>query len=260
MFNQNYEKLRVKWINVDGLNLHSLYVPHDLSKNALPIVLVCGLGVSNRYMIPAIIELAEKFNVYCPDLPGFGKSAKPTQPLNISELAGALAAFLHESKISRATIVGHSFGCQIAVEFALRYPEKLERLVLAAPSGDPFVNSAFSYFGKLVLDAFLEPVSLIPLAIRDYFRAGLIRGFRTFQFALEDRLVDKLPQIDIPTLVIRGAKDPIVSADWVMQVARLLQHGNLVTIEDAAHAVNYNSPKAFTEVICEFVKGELILK
>jgi pimeloyl-ACP methyl ester carboxylesterase len=260
MFNQNYEKLEVKWIDVGGLNLHSLYVPHSLSKNALPIVLVCGLGISSRYMIPAAIELAEKFNVSCPDLPGFGKSAKPARTLNIPALADALDAFLQESRISRATIVGHSFGCQIAVEFALRYPEKLERLVLAAPSGDPCVNSALSYFGKLMQDAFLEPVSLIPVAIRDYFRAGLIRGFRTFQFALEDHLEDKLPQIDIPTLVIRGAKDPIVSADWVMQITRILPHSNLVTIEDAAHAVNYNSPKAFTKVICEFVEGELFLK
>lgn len=243
-----------------GLNLHSIYIHHDSSKNILPIILVCGLGVSNRYMIPAAIELAENFNVFCPDLPGFGKSDKPARTLNIPGLADALDAFLQESKISRATIVGHSFGCQIAVEFALRYPEKLERLVLAAPSGDPCVNSAFSYFGRLILDAFLEPVSLIPIAIRDYFRAGLIRGFRTFKFALEDRPEDKLSRIDIPTLVIRGAKDPIVSRDWVKQVTRLLPHSKMVTIVDAAHAVNYNSPKAFTDVIGEFVQGELFLK
>ncbi len=260
MFNQNYEKFGVKWTNVGGLNLHSLYVPNGLSENALPIVLVCGLGVSSRYMIPAAIELAEKFNVFCPDLPGFGKSSKPAQTFNIPELASALGAFLHESRINRATIVGHSFGCQIAIEFALRFPEKLERLVLAAPSGDPCLNSAFCYFGKLILDAFLEPFSLLPIAISDYFRAGLIRGFRTFQFALEDRIEEKLSQIDIPTLVIRGARDPIVSADWVKQITRLLPHGNLVTIEDAAHAVNYNSPKAFTEQICEFVQRELFLK
>jgi 2-hydroxy-6-oxonona-2,4-dienedioate hydrolase len=260
MFNQNEEKAEVKWINVGGLNLHSLYIPHSLPKNALPIVLICGLGISNRYMIPAAIELAEKFNVSCPDLPGFGKSDKPDQALNISGLAVALDAFLQESKISRATIVGHSFGCQIGIEFALRFPEKVERLVLAAPSGDPCVNSAFSYFGRLMFDSFLEPFSLIPIAISDYFRAGLIRGFRTFQFALEDHPEDKLPQIDIPTLVIRGAKDPIVSADWVKQITRLLPHSHLVTIEDAAHAVNYNSPKAFTKVICEFVQGELFLK
>lgn len=260
MFSQNHDRLGIKWINAGGLNLHSLYVPHNSSENALPIVLVCGLGVSSRYMIPAAIELAEEFNVSCPDLPGFGKSSKPARTLNIPELADALDAFLQESKISRATIVGHSFGCQIAVEFALRYPEKLERLVLAAPSGDPCVNSAFSYFGRLLLDAFIEPFSLIPIAIGDYFRAGLIRGFRTFQFALEDRLEDKLPQIDIPTLVVRGAKDPIVTAEWVRQITKLLPHSYLVTIEDAAHAVNYNSPKAFIQVICEFVRRELFLK
>jgi pimeloyl-ACP methyl ester carboxylesterase len=257
MLNQNNEKVGVKWTTVGGVNFHSLHASNGSSENSLPIVLVCGLGVSSRYMIPAALELAEKYNVSCPDLPGFGKSSKPARTFNIPELATALDAFLHESGISRATIVGHSFGCQIAVEFALRFPEKLERLVLAAPSGDPRLNSSFSYFGKLMIDAFLEPFSLLPIAIGDYFRAGLIRGFRTFQFALADRIEEKLPRIDIPTLVIRGAKDPIVSAVWVRQMTTLLPHGNLVTIQDAAHAVNYNSPKAFTEQICEFVQREL---
>lgn len=256
MFDKIHEKPGVKWIKAGGLNMHSIYIPHGSSKNVLPIVLVCGLGISSRYMIPAAIELAANFAVSCPDLPGFGKSAKPPYTLNIPALADALNTFLEESEISRATIVGHSFGCQIAVEFARRYPEKLDRLVLAAPSGDPRVNSAFSYFGRLLLDAFREPFSLIPVAVSDYFRAGLIRGFRTFQFALEDHPEDKLPQIDVPTLVIRGAKDPIVSVEWVRQVTRILPRSNLVTIEDAAHAVNYNSPKEFARVIGEFVQGE----
>ena len=128
--------------------------------------------------------------------------------------------------------------------------------ILSAPSAARCAADGAFLFLKPALVCLIFASLLVLL----FFRAGLIRGFQTFQFALEDRPEDKLPQIDIPTLVIRGAKDPIVSADWVKQVTRLLPHSNLVTIEDAAHAVNFNSPKAFTEVICEFVQGELFLK
>jgi pimeloyl-ACP methyl ester carboxylesterase len=205
-------------------------------------------------MMSAALEISRNSDVYCPDLPGFGKSSKPAHALNISELSAALSAFLRKNEIERGNYVGHSFGCQIAAEFALKNPEKIERLVLAAPSGDPSINSAFSYFGKLTLDAFREPFSMIPLAVRDYLTAGLLRGFRTFQYAMRDRIEDKLPLITAPTLVIRGSQDPIVSPQWAEQVARLLPNAKLITIEKAAHAVNYNSPQQFARVIQEFTE------
>ncbi|HEX8637529.1 MAG TPA: alpha/beta hydrolase [Pyrinomonadaceae bacterium] len=236
------------------LDLHSLFVfGNDVHKSA-PVVLVCGLSISSSYMINTALELARVSDVYCPDLPGFGKSSKPARTLGVPELSEALSVFLQKSEIERPVIVAHSFGCQIAADFALKNPANLERLVLAAPSGDPSVNSAFSYFCRLTLDAFREPFSLTPLAVRDYLSAGLVRGFRTFQFAMRDRIEEKLPRIAVPALVIRGSRDPIVSPQWAEQVARLLPNAKLVTIERAAHAVNYNSPQEFARVIRAFIK------
>lgn len=257
MLHQDKERLENRWLIIDGWRLHSLFAAPDSSqKKPVFIVLICGLSVSSRYMIPTVLELAEEFNVCCPELPGTGKSSKPTHTLNIPELAETLDAFLRKSEIDSAVIVGHSFGCQIAAEFALRYPHKIERLILAAPSGDPSVNSAFRYFSRLLFNALLEPFSLIPIAIRDYFKSGVRRGFRTFQFAIRDRVEEKLPNIEAPTLVIRGSRDPIVSHDWAEQMTRLLPKGELITIEGAAHAVNYNSPKQFASVIHKFIQSE----
>ena len=236
-----------------------MFVSGIAAEKSVPVVLVCGLSISSSYMIPAALELALDSDVYCPDLPGFGKSSKPDHVLNVSELSNALFDFLQKSGIERAVIVAHSFGCQIAAEFALQYPEKLERLVLAAPSGDPSVNSIFRYLGNLALDALREPLSLTPLAVRDYLMAGLLRGFRTFRFAMRDRVEEKLPRISAPTLVIHCSRDPIVSAQWAEQVALLLPNAGLVTIE-AAHAVNYNSPQEFARIIREFVEQNNSLK
>jgi pimeloyl-ACP methyl ester carboxylesterase len=253
MLLQNKERLEDKWFIVEGLNLHTVFVANRSVKNSLPIVLVSGLGVSSSYMIPSALKLAEKADVYCPDLPGFGQSSKPRVILNISELAVALAVVLEQNKIQRAVVVGHSFGSQIAVEFALRYPEKLERLVLAAPTGDSEINSVFPYFLRFLRNLPKEPISLVPLAIRDYLKAGLIRLWRTFKFSLQDSFEDKLSRVQTPTLVIRGAKDPIVSPRWTERMTEVLPQGKLVNIQGAAHAVNYNSPDEFTRAIQEFL-------
>lgn len=255
MLLQRDERLESKWLRIDGQKLHFLFAPKTTAKNSLPIVLVCGLGVSSSYMIPAALELMKDADVYCPDLPGFGRSSKPAKALNIAELSESLAAFFEESKINRAVLISHSFGCQVAADFALKYPEKLKRLVLAAPTGNPKIKSGLRYLGRLILDVPLEPFSLVLIAIRDYLKAGLIRGYRTLRFSLQDCFEEKLRQIKIPTLVTCGSSDPIVSRQWAEKITKILPNGKLVFIKDAAHAVNYNSPKAFASVIREFLKS-----
>lgn len=252
---QHKKQLEKRRIDVLGMDLHYLFVPGLPERKASPIVLVCGLGVSSEYMIPAALLLAEISDVYCPDMPGFGKSSKEIPALNVAELAGFVSAFMERKKITRAVIAGHSFGCQISVEFASRYPDKLERLVLAAPSGDPSATSIFRYLVSLALDSLREPFSMTIIAVRDYLRAGLKRAFRTFQFSVQDRIEDKLGLVWTPTLVIKGSKDPVVSGDWAREVSRLLPNGKLVTIEGAAHAVNYNSPREFACLIQDFLRN-----
>src|SRR4051812_16308430 len=77
------------------------------------IVLVHGLGVSSRYMIPLAKRLAPFARVEAPDLPGFGLSDAPRATLDTAGLAGALEAWLAARGIEHATFVGNSYGCEI---------------------------------------------------------------------------------------------------------------------------------------------------
>lgn len=252
MLYQERETVEDKWYNVEGLKMHTSFIAAGSVKKSLPIIMLSGLAISSSYMIPCARKLAADTDIYCPNLPGFGRSSDPDSVLNVSELSNVLNGFMLKSKIERAVIVGHSFGCQIAAEFALQFPEKLERLILAAPTGDAGKKSALRYFGELLLDVPREPVSLIPIAIRDYFRAGFIRAWKTLKFALRDCFEDKLPYIQAKTLIICGARDPIVSKEWAEKVTKLLPEGKLINIEGAAHAVNYNSPDEFASAIRNF--------
>jgi len=246
---------RSVWVEAGGLRLHALCGGRAEAGAGETIVLVSGLGVSSSYMAPALRELSADAEVYAPDLPGFGPSDKPAHTLSVPELADALAAWMTAAGVGRGVLIGHSFGCQIVADFAVRYPEGVSGAVLAAPTGDPRRRSALGQIFRLVLNAPREPVSLVPLVVRDYLRAGLVRGARTLSASLRDRVEEKLPRVGAPALVVRGSRDPIVSGRWAGEVARLLPRARLVTVEGVAHAVNYNSPGRFARVVREFARG-----
>ncbi len=85
-----------------------------------PIVLVHGIAVSSRYMVPVAEELAPFASVHAPDLPGFGRSAKPRRTLTVPELARALLAWLDAAGLERPLLLGNSLGCQVVVDLAAR--------------------------------------------------------------------------------------------------------------------------------------------
>lgn len=80
------------------------------------MVLVHGLVVSSRYMVPTLERLAPYHRVYAPDLPGFGKSDKPPRVLNVAELSDSLVAWMEKIGLKSAALVGNSFGCQIIAD------------------------------------------------------------------------------------------------------------------------------------------------
>ncbi|HEY0385026.1 MAG TPA: alpha/beta fold hydrolase [Pyrinomonadaceae bacterium] len=233
--------------------MHARAILDAAPADRTPIVLVHGLGVSSRYMMPTALRLATHARVFAPDLPGFGLSRKPRRTLSIPELSDALAAWMRANQLERAIFIGNSLGAQIIVDFAVRYPERVEQSVLIAPTIDAGARRFMRQFARLLLDALREPPSLLPIAISDYLRAGLIRATRTLRYALLDPIEEKLPLMLQRTLVVRGLRDPIVSQDWVEEVNRLLPDARLRVIATAAHAVNYSAPDELASEVLRFL-------
>lgn len=204
-------------------------------------------------MVPTAVRLAPNFRVYAPDLPGFGHSSKPAQALPLPELAQVLAAWMSRNGLDRAAMVGNSFGCQVTAEFGLRYPDRLERAVLQGPTIDARARSAIQQVGRFALDLPRERVPEYFINAHDYWRTGLRRGWETFQIALQDRIEDKLPRLDMPVLVVRGQHDPIVSQRWVEELTALLPNGRLV-ITRGAHTPNFSEPDTFAGVVRAFLR------
>jgi 2-hydroxy-6-oxonona-2,4-dienedioate hydrolase len=243
-----------KWACVDGLQVHYRISNEAVPEGRPPIVLVHGLIVSSRYMIPVLKRLARHHQIYAPDLPGFGKSEKPSRTLDVAGLSDALSVWMDAVGLERAVLVGNSMGCQIIADLAVRHPELVERAVLQGSTMDPRGRTVSRQVARFLLDMTREPPSLLSIELRDYLAAGTRRGWRTLRYALEDRIVENLPRLRAPVLVVRGSRDPICPQRWAEEMVQILPEGRLVVLPGAAHAANFGAPEELVNVIREFLE------
>ena len=241
------------WTRVRGLRTHARAA--GLQHDETPIVLVHGLGVSSRYMLPTLRALAFHAPVLAPDLPGYGRSDTPARPLSVRGLANALGEWLDAMQIERATLLGNSMGCQIAVDLAAREPERVCALVLVGPTVDGHARGWVRQGARLALDSALEPPALLGIIALDYAVFGPRRFLATATSALADPIEGKLPFVQAPTLVVRGSRDKIVSQRWAEETAALAPLGRLVVVPGAAHAVNFNAPEPLRAEVLAFLRA-----
>jgi 2-hydroxy-6-oxonona-2,4-dienedioate hydrolase len=243
-------------VRVGGLPIHARVSVDFSPTGSPPVVLVHGIGVASRFMVPITEVLAPYHRIFAPDLPGFGESAKPAHVLNVVELTDALADWTRAIGVGNAAFLGNSFGCQIVVDLAVRYPELVERAVLQGPTMDPQARTAWQQLGRLLRNSRREPLSHGFISAREYPRCGLLRLMKTFRYALEDRIEEKLPHVRVPALVVRGSKDPIVPQRWGEEAVRLLPDGRLAVIPGAPHTVVYDAPLELARVVRPFLSGD----
>jgi 2-hydroxy-6-oxonona-2,4-dienedioate hydrolase len=220
-----------------------------------PVVLVHGLVVSSRYHVPLGDLLARHRSVHAPDLPGYGESeGHEGRHLDTRELGRALAHWLDAEGLREVVLVGNSYGCQIAAETAMARPELVHRLVLLGPTMDRRGRQLDEQLRRWRLESRTQTPALQAILARDYAAAGVARAKATLQHALADAIEDKLPFLDVPTLVVRGTRDPIVPQRWAEEVTDLLPDAELVVLPGATHAVNHEQPRQAARVIERFLE------
>ncbi len=218
------------------------------------LILVHGLIVSSRYMVPTLKRMARHYRTYAPDLPGFGRSEKPPHTLDVAGLSDALSAWMDVLGLKGAALVGNSMGCQIIADLAVRRPELVERVVLQGPTMDPHGRSVSRQVARFLLDVPPEPPSLLGIELRDYLAAGTRRGWSTLRYALENRIEENLPRLRAPALVVRGSRDPICPQRWVEEMVQILPEGRLVVLPGAAHAATFGAPEELVGAIRGFLE------
>jgi len=223
--------------------------------NALPIVHVHGFAISGRYLEPTAACLAFHYPTYVPDLPGHGYSEKPSRPLNIPELAEALAGYLDSVGVPRAVILGNSSGCLVAAEFAHRYPERTESAVLVSPAGGAHNRPLIRGLVQLARDGLREPPSLARIAMPDYVRFGLGNSIEAFRRMTRYPTLERLSHVPVPFLAVIGKRDPLVSESQMEMIFHSPADVDVVRQIDAAHAINFSHPETLARIVDAYLRG-----
>ncbi|MCE0538216.1 alpha/beta hydrolase [Kineosporia rhizophila] len=198
-------------------------------------LLVHGIGVSGRYFAPLTGNLARTHRVVVPDLPGFGAGGRPRPALSITEQAEALETVLHRTGLQNPVLVGHSMGCQVVTELAVRNPGLAAAVVLIGPVTDPDAPTALRQAWRLGRDTLGEPMHLNALVLRDYLRGGPRSFFGTLPHMLGYPLPERLAKVLVPVVLIRGEHDPIAPARFLHRLAEQVPDAEVLEIPHARH-------------------------
>lgn len=245
--------LRSISVSIGDETMHTLVSKTAAGEATPTVVLVHGLALSGQYMVPVADAMAPHYPIYIPDFPGFGDSSKPSELLDVPGLADRLARWMPAAGLTRAVFLGNSFGCQIIVDLAARYPQFVQAAVLQGPTTPPDERSWFMQFIRWRQNSPFNPPRMSDVADIDYAKCGLARALGTFHQSLLDRVEDKLPMVRARSLVVRGARDPICNQGWAERVARELRHGELALIPDVAHTLVFTSPKELFQTSRGFI-------
>lgn len=219
-------------VRVGGLRLHVR--SRAGAGPGRPWVLLHGLAVSHRYLMPTAAALPDG-PVHVPDMPGFGLSDKPRRVYDTAEHAGVIAAWMDTEGISGAYLLGNSFGCQVAVELAVRRADLVAALVLVGPTADPAAATARAQFGRWLRDLVSEDPLQVRILTNDMVDAGPRRVLLTLRHCVRHHVERRLPLVHAPVLFLRGEHDPIAPVSWLHRAADLVPDSWTGQVPRAAH-------------------------
>ena len=247
-------------IDRDGVSIH--YEIHGPA-NAPPILLSHGYGATCRMWDGQVAAFADRYRLILWDMRGHGESGDPADPALYSHplTVGDMAAVLDVCGIERAIIGGLSLGGVMSLAFHLAYPERVRALMLF-DTGPGFRNPEARRQWNERAEARARELEEKGLAQsgggaetrlgRHRSAQGLAGAARGMLAQPDSALIDSLPSIAVPTLVLVGSEDRhfLGAADYM---AAKIAGAQKVVIPAAGHAANLDQPAAFNRAVAAFL-------
>lgn len=220
-----------------------------------PVALIHGLGGSSRWWGKNVDALAQRHTVAALDLVGFGRNASffapPRAMPPFGEMSALVARWL-ETFGERVHLVAHSMGGLIAIRLAAERPELLRSLTLVCAAGIPFALDPAPHL-RAMPQPIRGAVKITQFALPDFLRAGptavAVAGARILLTDVRTWLA----AIEVPTLVVWGAHDPVVPLHYGEEMHRAVAGSRMVVLPNAAHVPMWEEPAAFNAAVMEFV-------
>lgn len=259
-------------------------VRYWLEGNGPPVLFVHGLGASVELWLPNVHGLKDHLTAIAVDLPGFGRSDRGTMPFSLPNGARFLRDVVDALGFERISLVGNSMGGVLCLQYALDYPERLDRLVLIASAGlGRELSSSLCMLGLPVVPWFLlrrsrpewvEPGLRSCLAdpwcvSSEYVQlciaaSGHRQAMSSFVEAVRvgvtirgqhPRIVlrDRLHAIRAPTLLIWGQQDAVIPVRHAHAACERLSNASLVVLENCGHCPQIEHPARVNGLLEQFL-------
>ncbi len=249
------------------------------------IVFIHGLGASWQSWLEQMPELATDHRVVAMDLPGFGYSEMPREDISIESYARWTIKLMDALGIESAAVIGNSMGGFVSAELAIKFPERVQRLVFVSAAifwqnrrrAQPLVQLA-RLSDAVVARALVRATDDIATRRRLRYAALASAGFRYPQYISDELahemvrsarrtdgflpalealagydLVEELPKISCPTLIVWGAHDQLVSVRDAERLEDLIPDSRREVFERTGHVAMLERPERFNRLLREFL-------
>jgi pimeloyl-ACP methyl ester carboxylesterase len=254
------------------------------------LLLIHGVGDNSKTWESVHAKLAQRFTVIAPDLLGHGESDKPRADYSLAAFANGMRDLLAALDIDRVTVVGHSFGGGVAMQFAYQYPQLVERIVLVSAGGvakdvsialrlaampmgaealsilrAPGVMPAVQLFGRAIGTVLGSTKfgrdAADALSVLEAFQdpRALAAFARTLRSVVDGRgqYVTMLDRVDlmqsIPVQLVWGEEDPTIPVSHARMAQAAIPGSHLEVFEKSGHVPFHDYPNRFVEVVERFI-------
>jgi pimeloyl-ACP methyl ester carboxylesterase len=262
----------------------------ELGSGERAVVFVHGLGGSWQNWLENLpATAAAGYRAIALDLPGFGRSPMPAEPISITGYARVLDDFCDALGLGHVALVGNSMGGFISAEAGIRHPDRVERLVLVDAAGistEIGRNRISERFGKFMVTgvlngggaaapsherllAMLRRPGFVHLALGAVARhptllsrellaeqlgsVGAPAFNPAFNAIIGYHFLDRLGDIGCPTLVVQGTEDMLVPLGDAYEFERRIPMATTLILEDTGHVPQFERPAAFNRGLLEFL-------
>jgi pimeloyl-ACP methyl ester carboxylesterase len=264
-------------------------VIYRIAGSGPPVVLIHGMVNSSRHWEAVALRLADAYTVIAPDLIGHGDSATPRGDYSLGAHAASIRDLLAAIGIERATVVGHSLGGGVAMQFFYQFPQRTERLVLISSGGlghevSPLLRGAALPGATVLLALAAQPRVLaavlnaserlrqrgsdkgtylraIARALQPLERPGARRAFlQTLRSVIDVRgqrvsARDRLYLLSaMPTLIVWGARDNTIPLSHGRHTHEAVPGSRFEILPRAAHFPNLEDPEGLAAVLRDFLE------
>ncbi len=230
------------------------------------VILLHGWG-QNKEMMGMIYEhLKDRFHVWAIDFPGFGESDDPSQAWGVSDYEQLLKDMIDQNGIVKPILIGHSFGCRVAIRYAADYPDQVYKMCLTGAAGirpkhdlQWQMRTKAYKAGKWFLKVTGQNEKLEEMqknaGSEDYRNAkGIMKP--TFVKVVNDDVSPVLKNVICPTLLVWGEYDTAAPLWMGQQMEKEMKDAGLAVFENDDHWAYWHQPQRFNAVLDVFLKGD----